>query len=269
MLGTLSVARVDIALFVLIGLLGGAHCIGMCGPLVTLYASRMRPATDGGAAAPADHGRHRGHLSVFEVRQHALFNLGRAASYALLGAVSGALGGALFVTADELTATAGLVRGVVGVAAGGFVVVVGGRYLLGRPSAGVHLPGLDRVAGWLTGGVDRLAGGPGVVALGGLHGLLPCPILYPAYLYAFASGSATTGAVALGALGGGTVPAVFAYGTVVESVGATRRRRLHRLLGVAFVVLGYVLLAHGLMAVGVHVPHPRLPHFQPLAVLPS
>jgi sulfite exporter TauE/SafE len=261
MLGTLSVARVDIALFVLIGLLGGAHCIGMCGPLVTLYASRMRPAPDGGTATGWD--RRRGHLSVFEVRQHALFNVGRAASYAVLGAVFGALGGAFFVTADELTAAAGAVRGVVGVAAGGFVIAVGGRYLLGRPSAGVHLPGLDRVAGWLTGGVDRLAGGPGVVALGGLHGLLPCPILYPAYLYAFASGSATTGAVALGALGAGTLPAVFAYGTVVESVGATRRRRLHRLLGAAFVVLGYVLLAHGLMAVGVRVPHPRLPHFQP------
>ena len=53
MLGTLSVARVDVALFVLIGLLGGAHCIGMCGPLVTLYASRMRPATDGGASGPS------------------------------------------------------------------------------------------------------------------------------------------------------------------------------------------------------------------------
>ena len=28
----------DLAVFFLIGLLGGVHCIGMCGPLVTTYA---------------------------------------------------------------------------------------------------------------------------------------------------------------------------------------------------------------------------------------
>jgi len=32
----------DVLLFLVIGLLGGAHCIGMCGPLVTVYAGRMR-----------------------------------------------------------------------------------------------------------------------------------------------------------------------------------------------------------------------------------
>jgi hypothetical protein len=31
----------DIGLFVLVGLLEGAHCIGICGPLVTVYAGRM------------------------------------------------------------------------------------------------------------------------------------------------------------------------------------------------------------------------------------
>lgn len=40
---------------------------------------------------------------------------------------------------------------------------------------------------------------------------------------------------------------------------ATHRRRVHRLLGVVFVVLGYVLVAHGLMALGVQIPHP-MPH---------
>ncbi|MUW15947.1 sulfite exporter TauE/SafE family protein, partial [Halorubrum sp. CBA1125] len=47
----------DVLLFLAIGLLGGAHCIGMCGPLVTVYAGRMRDGTrraDGGnGATPA------------------------------------------------------------------------------------------------------------------------------------------------------------------------------------------------------------------------
>ncbi|WP_423996586.1 sulfite exporter TauE/SafE family protein [Halorubrum trapanicum] len=261
----------DVLLFLAIGLLGGAHCIGMCGPLVTVYASRMDAdpgRTDGGAAGAAGtasgtSGRE-GHLTTYEVRQHALFNLGRAASYATIGTALGALGGAVFVTTATLTGAAETVRGGVGLLVGAAVILVGVRYLLGGATGGVHLPGLERVTGWLTGHVDRLANGPGIVALGAVHGLLPCPILYPAYLYAFASGSAVAGGVALGALGLGTIPAVFAYGTLIESVDPVHRRRIHRLLGVAFVALGYVLFAHGLMSVGIHVPHPRLPFWNPL-----
>jgi len=264
----------DVLLFLAIGLLGGAHCIGMCGPLVTVYAGRMRDgggrtdgggaASDGAGAASATADRRGSHLTTYEVRQHALFNLGRAASYAVIGAALGALGGVVLVTTATLTGAAEAVRGVVGLGVGAAVIVVGVRYALGGATGGVHLPGLERVTGWLTGQVDRLANGPGIVGLGAVHGLLPCPILYPAYLYAFASGSAVSGGVALAALGVGTMPAVFLYGTVIESVDAVHRRRVHRLLGVAFVALGYVLFAHGLMSVGVHVPHPRLPFWNPL-----
>ncbi|MDG5760473.1 sulfite exporter TauE/SafE family protein [Natronococcus sp. A-GB1] len=244
---------IDVALFLLIGLLAGAHCIGMCGPLVTVYAGRM----DAGAAT----GKRGSHLSTYEVRQHALFNLGRTASYTLLGALFGALGGLLFVTTDSLTPLVEPIRGGVGLLVGGFVIATGIYYLLGRTTGGIHLPGLERLTGWLMGRVDRLANGPGIVGLGAIHGLLPCPILYPAFLYAFATGSPAGGALALAALGIGTVPAVFLYGTVVESVDVVHRQRVHRLLGVAFVVLGYVLFAHGLMSIGIHLPHPELPFY--------
>ncbi|SEH43155.1 hypothetical protein SAMN05192561_101993 [Halopenitus malekzadehii] len=255
---------VDVALFLLVGLLGGAHCIGMCGPLVTVYADRMGPGSDAASDGAAG-GSRDSHLTTYEVRQHALFNVGRATSYTLIGALVGALGGAVFLTAETLTSTAGLVRGVVGVLVGLFVVAIGVKYLLGSAAAGIHLPGLDRVTGRLMTHVDRLANGPGIIVLGGLHGLLPCPILYPAYLYAFASGSAGSGALALAALGVGTIPAVFAYGTVIEAVDAVHRRRLHRLLGVVFLALGYVLFAHGLMSLGIHVPHPMFPFYDPLS----
>ncbi|ESS12272.1 MAG: hypothetical protein A07HR60_00816 [uncultured archaeon A07HR60] len=267
-----TLVRTDVAVFLAVGLLAGAHCVGMCGPLVTVYASKMGPGTtDGGTpgasagGGPTPTGR-RSHLTTFEVRQHALFNLGRAASYTTIGAAFGALGGAAFLTTATVTTAVQSVRGGVGIVTGALVVAVGLNYALGRSTPGVRLPGAPRVIGWLTARVERYASGPGIIGLGAVHGLLPCPVLYPAYLYAFATGSPTAGAVALAALGIGTIPTVFAYGTVIESIDPTRRRRVHRLLGLAFVVLGYILVAHGLMSLGIRIPHPRLPFYDAIDV---
>jgi sulfite exporter TauE/SafE len=260
-----SLLGVDVVLFFAIGLLAGAHCIGMCGPLVTVYANTMTaPRTDGGTQT-VSRGR-RSHLTLYEVRQHALFNVGRTASYALIGAVMGLLGNLVFVGMGELMRTANYIRGVVGLGVGTFVIVTGVYYLFGRFSFGGHVPGTQRITHYLTQRIERLASGPSILALGALHGLLPCPVLYPAYLFAFTTGSAVTGGVALAALGLGTIPAVFAYGTLIDSVDVVHRRRLHRVLGLLFVILGYVLFAHGLMAVGIHVPHPMLPFWNPLEV---
>lgn len=262
----LELLGIDVALFFAIGLLGGAHCIGMCGPLVTIYAGRMDDSrADGGTAVTAN-GYPHAHLTLFAVRQHTLFNLGRAASYALVGLLLGALGGVFVVTLEELTSATDTVRGVVGIAIGAVIIVIGARYVLGLGERHIHLPGTDLVAARLVSMVDRLANGPGIVGLGAMHALLPCPILYPAYLYAFSTGSPVGGGIALLALGLGTIPAVFAYGTVIDQVDATHRRRVHRLLGVAFLILGYVLFAHGLMSLGVHIPHPGLPFWNPLEV---
>lgn len=62
----------------------------------------------------------------------------------------------------------------------------------------------------------------------------------------------------------GTIPAVFLTGTLVQTLGPSIRGRLHRGLGVTFVVLGYIPLQHGLASLGVPLPHPPIPYFQPL-----
>ncbi|GGO01205.1 sulfite exporter TauE/SafE family protein [Haloarcula pellucida] len=238
-----------LAAFVGLGLLGSVHCLGMCGPLVTTYAERL----DSG-----------GPVSGHEIRQQALFNVGRAVSYTLLGAAFGAAGGLLYDAAG-LARLATTVRGVVGVLVGLFVLAVGVGYLTRGQATDVaaSLPvvgGLfQRVSATLVARLDDLVDGPGMVALGALHGLLPCPLLYPAFLYAFATGSAVTGALSLSALGVGTIPLVFAYGTAFGSLSPGRRSSLHRALGAVFLVLALVPLANGLAAFGVAVPKPPLP----------
>jgi sulfite exporter TauE/SafE len=243
----------ELAAFLLVGLLGGAHCLGMCGPLVTLYADRM--------------GDDDGRVAWTDVRQHLLFNFGRAGAYALVGLLLGAVGAVVFDAAAVL-AVADSVRAVVGVAVGCFVLVTGASYLVrGRPFGGHDFGGgaFQRVHAAITGRVDRWVEGPRMVGLGALHAALPCPLLYPAYLYVLARGRPVRGAVLLAVLGLGTIPTLLAFGTVVGSVGADTRARLHRALGAAFLVLGYLPIAMGLNAVGVGVPMPPVPYYQPLA----
>ncbi|GAB3324956.1 sulfite exporter TauE/SafE family protein [Haloplanus rallus] len=240
--------------FLAIGVLGGAHCLGMCGPLVTLYANRM--------GAEADRVR------PIDVRQHLLFNAGRTASYTLIGALMGALG-AVFFDAAAIATIATDVRAATGILVGGFIIFTGAGYVVrGSVGHGGSLPvvgdAFTRIYGAVTARVDQWVGGPRIAALGALHGFLPCPLLYPAFLYAFAVGSPTRGALSLAVLGLGTVPTLLAYGTVFQSLDTRTRVGLHRVLGVAFVALGYLPLAHGLMLVGIHIPHPMIPVYQPL-----
>jgi sulfite exporter TauE/SafE len=262
----------ELAVFLLVGLLGGAHCLGMCGPLVTLYADRLEEGRADGGTASAGHDRPgAARVDWPTVRQHLLFNLGRAGAYALVGLLLGAVG-AVVVDAAAVVQVADVVRAVVGVAVGAFVVATGASYLLrGRPLGGHDLGGTDvgagvfrRVHGAITSRVDRWVRGPRMVGLGALHAALPCPLLYPAYLYVLARGRPVRGAVLLGALGLGTVPTLLAYGTLLGSLGPETRARLHRALGAAFIALGYLPLAMGLHAVGVAVPMPPVPYYQPL-----
>ncbi|RLM84069.1 sulfite exporter TauE/SafE family protein [Halobellus sp. Atlit-38R] len=256
--GEVSASNVEAGVFLVIGALGGAHCLGMCGPLVSVYADRIEATDD------SDVG-----LSLRQVRQHALFNLGRAGGYAIVGAVL-ALVGALTVGAAESVVSIGnSIRAATGILVGALIMTTGASYLRGGAGATVRLPGrltavFSRVSTALTSRVDALVGDARIAGLGFGHAFLPCPITYPAYLYAFVIGDPLRAAFLLSLLGLGTIPTLFVYGTALGTLSTGRRRTLHRVLGAAFLLLGYLPLAHGLMLVGIHLPHPMIPVYQPL-----
>lgn len=253
--GAIGGEPISLAVFFLVGLLGGAHCIGMCGPLVSQYATRMDP---GGKSDV---------LTVHQVVQHGLFNVGRGTSYTILGGLFGLAGSLAFVSARDVTLLAADVHAISGIVVGVVIVAIGFRYASGGAATTITVPGTTRlVAGMharVVPRIDTWVSDGRIIGLGAFHGLLPCPLLYPAFLYAFVQGSPVGGAASLGALAIGTIPAVFLTGTLFQSVGVGIRGRLHRGLGVAFVVLGYIPLQHGLASLGVPLPHPPIPYFQP------
>ncbi|ELY56238.1 hypothetical protein C491_14862 [Natronococcus amylolyticus DSM 10524] len=216
------------------------------------------------------HHRERNELTVREVRQHALFNLGRASSYAIIGGVFGLAGTVVFVSPQAVTAVATDVHAVAGIGVGTLIVAMGINYLIGRGLVGgsisVPIVGatLGRLHQTLLANVDSWVGNIRIAGLGAVHGLLPCPLLYPAFLYAFIRGSSVEGFLSLAVLGLGTVPSLFVYGTLFQSLSIETRMKLHRVLGGAFVLLGYIPLQHGLATLGIGLPPIPLPHYQPL-----
>lgn len=182
-----------IAAAFLAGLMGSPHCVAMCGGFATACA------------------RPRGGL-VF-------WHAGRLTTYALLGAVAGATGGALPGPGWLLAAVA------VG-------LLVWSAAALGglAPQPRIRIPGLARIG-------QRLAGeaGPGArFAFGMTTGLLPCGMVYAALGIAVASAHPAAGAASMVAFGLGTVPALTALSAGVRRLAA---RSLWHRRGVALLVL--------------------------------
>ena len=198
------------ALAFLAGLLGGAHCLGMCSGFVLVA---------GGPRAW-------------------LFHAGRVSGYAVLGALAGLAGAAL----DLGGAAAGLHR-LRFVVSGALLLAFGLAFLGLLPRRWLE-PGVGGAAALLA--RTRQASGPAFPFLLGLPiGLLPCGLLYPMYAAAAGTGSAPGGATLLLVFGLGTVPLLATFSFALERVAQGARQHLVRATGVAMLVLGSLMLWRG------------------------
>jgi sulfite exporter TauE/SafE len=220
----------------IVGLLGGVHCVAMCGGIVGALnlhgrhagAVRLGP---GGAAVAGVAG------IASQAPLHLAYSAGRVASYAVAGAIAGGVGG----TAALLEAVLP-VQAVLAVVANGLVVLLG-LYLagLGRAVAGLERWG---VALWRR--ISRAGGRflpadtvPRALGTGAVWGWLPCGLVYSVLALALLSGSASRGALVMLAFGLGTVPNLLAAGLAVGTLRSALPRRGVRLAaGLAVVGLG-------------------------------
>lgn len=202
-----------LALF-LVGLLGGTHCVGMCGGIV-------------GALSMGGGGRWRLHLA---------YNSGRILSYALAGALAGALGAASLGLAGQTTA-----RVVLYVFANLMLIALG-LYLLG--ASGV-LALTEKAGQKLWQRIQplsrRFLPARTVVQafpLGLLWGWLPCGLVYSALANALSAGSAWRGAGLMLAFGLGTLPNLLLAGIVLARFNQfVKKTWVRRVSGIA--VLGF------------------------------
>ena len=197
-----------------LGLLGGGHCLGMCGGLMGALTL---------AIPPEQRGRR--------LRLLMAYNLGRILSYACAGLLLGLAGWALASSpaAMALRVVAAL------------LLIAMGLYLAGWWSGLTRIEALGRglwrhiqpVASRLL-PVSSL---PRALLLGALWGWLPCGLVYSTLLWAASQGNAGYSAALMLAFGLGTWPVLLATGLAAERVNSLLRRRSVRMAGGLLVIL--------------------------------
>jgi sulfite exporter TauE/SafE len=188
----------SLATAVVVGLLGGVHCVGMCGGVVSMLTLGIA----------AERRRRLGTLLPLQLG----YNLGRVAGYTLAGALAGGIG-ALLVQADALYwgqralyLLAAVVMIALGLYLGGWwrglaVVERAGAVLWHRlePLGRRLLP----IRGWWQ-----------AVAVGLVWAWLPCGLVYSVLILALGTGSTLQGALLMLAFGLGTLPNLLGIGVL-------------------------------------------------------
>ena len=222
-----------------VGLLGGVHCMAMCGGIVAALGLRE----------PDESGASKGDSVLRQLG----YNAGRLTTYAALGAVAGGLGGLGLRASDARPVQ------VVLLLAANAIVVLLGLSLAGVSRAARFLESAGGVV-WRT--VRRLGGriapartGSGALAAGLVWGFLPCGLVYGVLATAIAAGSAARGALVMAAFGIGTLPNLLAAGLAAETLSRwLRRPRLRLFAGAAVVLLGLIGLVR-ITQISEHLQH--------------
>jgi uncharacterized protein len=212
------------------GLLGGAHCIGMCGGIMSALSFAVPPSM----RSPA-------RLSGLMLG----YNLGRILSYMVAGVVVASLG-----TLVALTPAVGVglqVFAAVMLILMALYIADWWKGLLRVEALGRHLWRYLEPFGKRLMPVVRI---PQAIGLGAIWGWLPCGLVYSMLAWSLATADPLRGAALMGAFGLGTLPSLLVTGLAARQLGALIRHRTTRAIAaltiIAFALWQLVSLApHG------------------------
>lgn len=211
----------------MVGLLGGVHCIGMCGGIVGALTLGL----------PQQQRTRIGDMLPFQLA----YNLGRIASYVAAGAIMGALG----MLIAELMPVYYAQRVLLAVA--GVFMILLGLYLSGW---WMGLNRLETAGSRLWRCIEPLSRRllpvrtPGHALLVGLiWGWIPCGLVYSMLVTAVSAGSALKGAALMFAFALGTLPTLMTIGVLAGAAARlTRSPAVRRIAGALVILFGFLTL---------------------------
>ncbi len=207
----------------LAGLLGSAHCLGMCAGISGLF----------GVSAEVRSLRRQVPMAI-------AYNTGRIMTYALLGAIVAGVGGALVDAKPTLARPILLITGTVIILIG-LQVAFNWRLLNPVERMGAVL---WRKLAPIARHFVPVTSVPRAFGLGLLWGWLPCGLVYSVLLIAATSVAPVDGAAIMAAFGVGTMPAMVMTGLGAAQMSQLLRSRGTRLgFGLLIIVLGVLTIA--------------------------
>jgi len=210
-----------------LGLVGSLHCAAMCGPLLLAL-----PAPPGGA------GRF--------VAGRLVYQLGRIATYGLLGVVAGLVGRTILLAGFQRWLSIAL----------GVTILLG---VLASKKAALSAP-VVRLVAHLKSAMSaqlRQRGFRSLALLGMLNGLLPCGLVYVALAGAVAQGGLLDGISYMALFGLGTVPTMLGIGLSGKMFPPAFRLKLRGAIPVGVCLVAGLLILRGL-ALGIPYVSPAL-----------
>lgn len=199
----------------LLGLLGSAHCLGMCGGISSAVAMGI------------DRQNQRPVLLLFG------FNSGRILSYAVAGALMGSIG--WLIRSPEVSLFLRSMAGIILIMMGLYVAQIWkGLSYLERQGSHLwkHIQPLSRKLLPVRTPFQSLA-------LGVLWGWLPCGLVYSTLIWSATAGDWKQSALMMACFGLGTIPAMFATGLLASQVQALlKNRKAQTVAGLMIIVFG-------------------------------
>ena len=216
LLSELNGENISLGLILLIGLLSGFHCVGMCSGLVIAYSTNSSTKTS----------------------SHLKYNLGRFISYTLIGGILGGLGSFFGINP--------VFTGTITIAAAIFMIILGITYVSHWPlleKIKLHTPNfLAKII--FRESHKKSSRTPFIVGL--LTGFMPCGPLQAIQLYALGTGSAWKGALAMAFFALGTSAVMIVFGLIVSSLSQKNIKHIIKISGILVILLGILMFSRGL-----------------------
>jgi len=204
----------------IVGLVGSAHCAGMCGPIALALPLRSENW-------------------ITRVSGGLIYNTGRIFTYMLLGAIFGMLGKGLHMAGFQLWASVGI----------GVLMIV----TVVIPLIFKKMPSLTNTfesysSRLLTGfrNLFRIGDSKSLFGIGLLNGILHCGLVYVAIAGAINSGDVLLGIIYMFLFGAGTIPVMLAVSMAGTMISLKIRVFVNKLSPYVIILLGVLFILRGL-----------------------
>jgi uncharacterized protein len=216
----------------LIGVLTSVHCVAMCGGICLSQCTSQTSIS-------------RKQQSKFSaIRPSLLYNLGRVISYTAIGGLVGAIG--------SVISFSGVMKGVVQILAGIFMVIMGLNMLNIFPWLRKFNPRMPKLFALK---IYEQKASKSPLYIGILNGLMPCGPLQAMQLYALSTGSPIKGAIAMFLFSIGTFPLMFAFGALSSLLNKKFTGKMMTASAVLVVALGVFMFSSGASLSGLSLPN--------------